>query len=171
MALVPGAGATSSATSRPFAPTSVGTWCFSTLYGGSSTYAESGDNTTAATLDTGECLLVTPGSGDAITSSPTASATAGENFTLLVTTSGSPVPNIKRKGHLPKGVHFHNNHDGTATITGTPNLTKGVGLYRVTLTATFGRGKSKQIVTQGVHLDGGVITSTGRQSLLHMVVE
>jgi len=153
--LVPGAGASSSATSKAFVPTAVGTWCFSALYGGSPTYAESGDNTSAATLDTGECLLVAPPPGDAITSAANASGTAGQFFTFPVTTSGSPTPSFKRKGRLPKGVHFVNNHDGTATISGTPSLTKGVGIYHIRIKATFGKGKTKTVVYQAFTLTMG----------------
>ena len=77
-----------------------------------------------------------------------ASGTAGQSFSFLVTTSGSPTPSFKGKGRLPKGVHFLNNHDGTATISGTPSLTKGVGIYQVRIKATFGRGKTKTVVYQ-----------------------
>ena len=153
--LVPGAGASSSATSKAFDPNSAGTWCFSALYGGSATYAESSDNTAAATLDASECLLVGPPPGDAITSAPNASGTAGQTFTFQVTTSGSPTPSLKKKGRLPKGVHFVNNHDGTASISGTPNLKKGVGVYTITIKATFGKGKGKELVFQTFTLTVG----------------
>jgi len=146
-ALTSGAGATSSTNSLPFAPTSVGTWCFSAAYSGNATYAGSGDNTGSATLDPAECLLVAPPLGDAITSDPNVVATAGTLFTFLVTTSGSPTPSVKKHGALPRGVHFANNHNGTATISGTPPL-KQVGPHHLTLIATFGKGKAKQVVTQ-----------------------
>ena len=134
-------------------PTSVGTWCSSAAYAGSSTYAASSDNTGSANLDPDECLLVEPPSGDAITSDPNAAAKAGFPFSFTVTTSGSPTPVIKRKGKLPKGVHFVNNHNGTATLSGTPNLTKGLGIYHVTILATFGKGAAKHVVTQAFILD------------------
>ncbi len=146
VALVPGAGDSSAATSSSFVPTSVGTWCFSAVYGGSATYAASADNTTI--VDANECVLVGPPSGDAFTSDPNASGTAGTSFSFLVTTSGSPTPNIKKKGRLPRGVHFVNNHNGTATISGVPNLKKGIGVRQVTLVAIFGKGKAKVFVTQ-----------------------
>jgi hypothetical protein len=75
----------------------------------------------------------------------------GQPFSFLVTTSGSPVPKIKAKGKLPKGVKFHKNGDGTATISGTPTSTKhrsAKGLNDLTLTATFGKGRAKQVATQ-----------------------
>jgi hypothetical protein len=84
--LLTGAGASSAAGSKAFVPNSVGTWCFSAVYGGNSTYAASADNTSAANLDSDECMLVGPPSGDAITSSPNASGRAGFAFSFLVTT-------------------------------------------------------------------------------------
>jgi hypothetical protein len=148
VALVPGAGDSSSATSSAFVPTSVGTWCFSAFYGGSATYAATGDNTSASNLDANECVLVGAPSGDAITSDPNASATAGSPFSFLVTTSGSPTPNIKKRGRLPHGLHFVNNHNGTATISGVPTLRRNVGMHTLTLLALFGKGRSKVVVTQ-----------------------
>ena len=65
------------------------------------------------------------------------------------------MPKIKGKGKLPKGVHFHNNHNGTATLSGTPTSTKhrsAVGTHPLTFTATFGRGKTKEVVTQAFTL-------------------
>ena len=49
---------------------------------------------------------------------------------------------------MPKGVHFANNHNGTARITGVPNVKRGPGVYHLTITATFGKGKTKHVVTQ-----------------------
>jgi len=148
VALLKGAGATSAATSSFFAPTSVGTWCFSAVYLGSPTYSGSSDNTSPANLDANECVLVEPPSGDAITSDPNASATAGFSFSFSVTTSGTPTPSLKKTGRLPKGVHFRNNHDGTATISGIPNVKKGIGVYHLTIRASFGTGRAKHVVTQ-----------------------
>jgi len=151
VALAPGAGATSTTTSSAFSPTSVGTWCFSAVYGGSSTYAGSADNTNNSNVDASECVVVGPSSADAFTSAPNAPATAGSSFSFLVTTSGSPVPVLKKKGKLPKGLHFVNNHNGTATISGTPKLS-AVGVHNLTLSAKFGKGKAKKIVTQAFTL-------------------
>ncbi|MGH3180525.1 MAG: hypothetical protein ACRDOE_01235, partial [Streptosporangiaceae bacterium] len=144
-ALLPGAFDTSSTVSGLLVPTSVGTWCVAALYGGSATYAPSADNTTTANVDANECTLVAPGSSDAITSDAHASAVAGSLFSFSVTTSGSPLPSIKKKGKLPRGVRFRNNHDGTATISGTP---KGPGTGLLTFDAVFGRGKGKHVVSQ-----------------------
>jgi hypothetical protein len=146
-ALVLGAGASSSVTSTAFAPTSVGTWCFSAVYGGNATYAASADNTSASNLDPNECVLVGVPAGDAITSDPNASGSVGTAFLFLVTTSGTPTPVIKKKGKLPRGLHFVNNQNGTATLSGVPTA-KSIGVHHLTIQATFGKGKSKVVVTQ-----------------------
>jgi hypothetical protein len=151
VALLKGAGASSAATSSFFVPTSVGTWCFSAVYGGSATYAQSSDNTSLANLDASECMVVGPPSGDAITSDPNATAQAGSPFSFLVTTSGSPTPSVKKKGRLVKGLHFVNNHNGTATISGIPTL-KGIGTHHLTVEAIFGRGTAKHVVIQAFTL-------------------
>ncbi len=151
VALVSGAGATSTTTSSTFIATAVGTWCFSAVYGGSLTYTGSADNTNSSNVDANECAVVGPPSGDAFTSAPNASATAGSSFSFQVTTSGSPVPVLKKKGRLPKGLHFVNDHNGTATISGNPKLS-AVGVHSLTLFAQFGSGKNKKIVTQAFTL-------------------
>ena len=102
-------------------------------------------------MDINECAVVAPSSADAFTSAADASATAGSSFSFLVTTSGSPLPVLKKKGKLPHGLHFRNNHNGTATISGIPKLSS-VGVYRFTLSARFGTGKSKKTVTQAFTL-------------------
>ncbi len=62
-------------------------------------------------------------------------ATAGGSFT--VTTSGSPAPSLSEVGSLPGGVTFFDNHDGTATLSGTPALGT-VNNYSITINATNG---------------------------------
>ena len=66
-------------------------------------------------------------------------ATAGVTFAYLVTTAyGYPVPTITASSALPGGVTLTDNHDGTASLTGTPGPTGGV--YPITITATNGVG-------------------------------
>jgi len=151
-ALVAGAGDTAAAASSTFVPTSVGTWCFSVVYSGSSTYAATTDNTGASNLDSNECVLVGAPPGDAITSDPNVSANAGVFSAFTITTSGSPTPVIKKTGKLPRGLAFVKNHNGTATITGTPKAKKSIGVYHLTITAIFGKGKAKVVVTQALVL-------------------
>ncbi len=88
------------------------------------------------------------------TSSPSATATVGSAFSFPVTTTGSPTPTIKGKGKLPKGVKFHKGM-GMALISGTPTSTKhrsAAGTYHLTITATFGKGSTKQVVMQSFTL-------------------
>jgi predicted lipoprotein with Yx(FWY)xxD motif len=89
-----------------------------------------------------------------ITSSASTTATIGSSFSFPVTTTGTPTPMIKGKGKLPKGVKFHKG-TGTATISGTPTSTKhrtAAGTFHLIITATFGKGKTKQVVMQNFTL-------------------
>ncbi len=45
-------------------------------------------------------------------------------------------------------MHFVKNHNGTASLTGIPSLTKGIGVYHFTILATYGKGKTKHVITQ-----------------------
>lgn len=82
-----------------------------------------------------------------ITSAADATTLAGSPFSFTVTTAGSPVKSITESGTLPGGLQFTDNHDGTATIAGTPGGRTG-GVYQLTITATFGKGSTKQTVVQ-----------------------
>ena len=73
------------------------------------------------------------------------STVAGMGFTFTVSTAGTLVPTISERGTLPRGVAFENYGNGTGRIAGSPPTP---GVYHVTLTATFGRGPSKKVVTQ-----------------------
>lgn len=122
----------------------------------------------------------------AITSSDNASATVGSALSFTITTTGMPFPSIKKMGKLPKGVRLTDNHDGTATLSGTPvSRTRGVyprpsgGIYDSTMVATFGSDRTKQIVTQAFTLtvdQAATITSSATKSVrvggfLHFVVK
>jgi len=81
-----------------------------------------------------------------ITSADSASAKVHTSFSFLVTTSGAPaVPSITIKDNLPKHLTLVDNHNGTATIAG--KLAK-TGNYRFIIKATFGNGKTKNVVAQ-----------------------
>jgi hypothetical protein len=84
-------------------------------------------------------------SSRSITSADSATSTAGQPFSFTAMTVGHPVPSLSEKGKLPKHVTFVDNHNGSATISGT--ATK-VGRYHLKITATFGTGKTKNFVTQ-----------------------
>src|SRR5438477_10526223 len=59
--------------------------------------------------------------------------------TFTITTSGTPTPKITSSGHLPGGIKFSDNGDGTATLSGVPGNGLGlVGDYSLTFTATNG---------------------------------
>jgi predicted outer membrane repeat protein len=78
-----------------------------------------------------------------------ATATVGSTFSFAVTTTGNPVPTITEKGALPKKLTFTNNDNGTATISGKP---KTMGVYHLTITATFWKGTNKYVVSQAFTL-------------------
>jgi hypothetical protein len=67
-------------------------------------------------------------------------------LSFTITTSGSPAPTLHRVGKLPKGLSFTDNHDGTATIAGTP---RRVGARHLMIKAIFGAGESRSVVLQG----------------------
>ena len=74
----------------------------------------------------------------AITSAATKTFTVGQSDSFTVTTSGFPVAGtLSESGPLPSGLTFTDNHDGTATITGTPAAATG-GAYTLTLGDTNG---------------------------------
>jgi hypothetical protein len=81
----------------------------------------------------------------AIISLDSATATVGKAFSFTVTTTGTPIPSITKKGTLPKHVTFVNNGNGTAIISGTPTKVK---TFHFTIKATFGTGASKYVVSQ-----------------------
>jgi hypothetical protein len=83
-----------------------------------------------------------------VNQAPAITSTNGVAFTetlagsFTITTTGFPTGNsmaITETGSLPSGVTFTNNHDGTATLAGTPaNSTSGS--YPITITANNGVG-------------------------------
>ena len=63
----------------------------------------------------------------------------GIRDTFTITTTGIPVPKITLSGHLPGGVKFVDNGDGTATLSGRPGGGNGLlGNYALTFTASNG---------------------------------
>jgi hypothetical protein len=84
-------------------------------------------------------VVASPQSAPQITSKSTLEMPAGEHEALTVTTSGSPVPKLSESGVLPPDVGFHDNGNGTATISGTVPA-NAMGIYRVTVTASNGVG-------------------------------
>jgi hypothetical protein len=70
----------------------------------------------------------------------------GQAGTFAISTSGLPGAVLSVKGgHLPRGVSFKDNGNGTATLRGTPAAGAG-GTYSVTIVASKGRSSVTQTV-------------------------
>jgi Putative Ig domain len=110
---------------------------------------------------TGGCLVshaIIANLAPTITSANHVTFAAGTHGAFTITTIGSPVPAISESGVLPPGVVLTDNHDGSATLAGTPAATAG-GTYPLTLAAASGVGST---ATQSFILSvdqGPVITS------------
>ncbi|MFZ5877990.1 MAG: Ig-like domain repeat protein, partial [Chloroflexota bacterium] len=72
------------------------------------------------------------------------------SFTIL--TSGFPIPALNQSGALPGGVTFVDNGDGTATLSGTPDLGTS-GDYPLTFTAANGTTDATQNFTLTISVD------------------
>ncbi len=101
-------------------------------------------------------VLQTP----AITSANNAAFQVGVFGSFTVTTTGYPTPSISESGGLPGNVNFHDNGNGTGTLSGTP--TNG-GTFNVSFTATNTAGSSGQNFTLTV--SGGVLVSFSPTSI------
>ena len=75
----------------------------------------------------------------AFTSANSTIFTIGVFGSFTVTTSGIPTPSITEAGHLPTGLSFHDNGNGTGTLHGTPLVFIG-GDFSISFTATNGIG-------------------------------
>ena len=92
-------------------------------------------------------------------------ATTGVTFVvyLVATHYGYPVPTITTTSTLPIGVTLTDDHDGTASLTGTP--APRVGAYPITITATNGVGSAvNQAFVLTVH-QAPVITSVASDTV------
>ena len=79
------------------------------------------------------------GAAAVISSANTAPFTVGQAGSFTIHTSGAPVPTIAEVTALPSGLHFKDNGDGTATISGTPAPGTS-GDHAITITAANGQG-------------------------------
>ena len=93
----------------------------------------------------------------AITSAAATTFTVGAAGNFVVTTSGFPAPVVSHSGALPSGVHFTDNGNGTATLSGTPAAATA-GTYDLMLTAANGSGMATQSFVLTVS-QGPAITS------------
>jgi Putative Ig domain/Galactose oxidase, central domain len=80
----------------------------------------------------------------AIVSPSSVTIVAGTSMTpFVITTSGNPVPVITATGELPTGVELVENHNGTATISGTPTA-QSDGTYVLAIQAKNAVGRTTQ---------------------------
>jgi len=135
VALTAGPGATATATSASFTPTSTGYWCFTADYSGDSNYFSSSDTTTD------ECVNVVS-SGDTVTSSAPTSAT----ITLGGTDSDSATVTGNPAGGSPTGTVSFYDCGPTTEPTPCTSTARQVG-SAVTVTAGAGNTATAKSTT------------------------
>lgn len=138
----------SSATSVKFGSTSAAitsntaTQIIANSPGGSAGTVDITVTTDGGTSTTGSADQFTYVAAPAITSASNTTFTVGSSGTFTVTTTGYPTGAsmaISESGALPSGVTFTDNHNGTATLAGTPGAGTGA-TYAITITASNGIG-------------------------------
>ena len=93
--------------------------------------------------DATQAYTVIVGQPPKFTSADSATAALGSPFSFTVKAGGYPAPSWGESG-LPPGVSFTDNHDGTATLSGTPTTP---GTYAMPLMATNAYGSAQQTLT------------------------
>ncbi len=88
-----------------------------------------------------EDFTLTVNEAPTFTSAAAASFVAGDSNSFTFTTSGFPAAALSESQSLPSGVHFLDNGDGTATLSGIPAAGTG-GNHSLIITATNGQGSS-----------------------------
>ena len=88
-----------------------------------------------------EDFTLTVDEAPTITSAAAASFVAGDSNSFTFTTSGFPAAALSESQSLPSGLHFLDNGDGTATLSGIPAAGTG-GTHSLIITATNGQGSS-----------------------------
>jgi hypothetical protein len=90
-------------------------------------------------------------SAPSFASADSATEPAGAHFSFTVSTYGYPAPALTERGHLPKGITFTDNGDGTATIAGQGLDPQDGGhngtSYCIDITATSSAGTATQAFT------------------------
>jgi hypothetical protein len=80
-------------------------------------------------------------------SADNASVAFGAPFSFTIQTSGNPAASIKKNGHLPPGIKFDDNGDGTATLSGIAKGNSQGHTYVFTLNAKNSAGEVAQEFT------------------------
>lgn len=87
-------------------------------------------------------------------------AHVGSNYSLTLKTSSYSTATMTESGALPAGLSFTDNGDGSATITGTPQLGSG-GAYPITVYATNQVGSSSKSITIKVNEAPAITSASG----------
>jgi autotransporter-associated beta strand protein len=93
---------------------------------------------------TSEVFTVIVNQAPAIVSPAITSFAVGQAVAFAIKTSGFPAPTFSASGNLPPGIALVDNHDGTASIAGTPPLGSG-GVYSFSVTATSAAGTTTRL--------------------------
>ncbi len=109
-------------------------------------------------------LHVTEHSAPAITSAPRAVVRAGTYVQIIVRASGNPAPRLEMSGHLPDGLRFLDNGNGTAYIRGTI-APQASGSYAIGLSASNGVGATARQTLEIVVVPGPRIVFENGSSL------
>ncbi|MFZ3264080.1 MAG: putative Ig domain-containing protein [Terriglobales bacterium] len=84
-------------------------------------------------------FTLTVNQAPAITSANSTTFTTGASSSFTMSTTGYPTPSLSETGALPSGVTFVDNHNGTATLSGTPTAN---GVFSLSITASNGIGSN-----------------------------
>ncbi len=109
--------------------------------------------------DAHQAFTLRVGQPATISSASSAVFIVGHSNTFTITTTGFPSPAISVTPAMPAGVTFHDNHNGTATISGVPAHT-GTNVLSITASNGIGADVNQTFVL----LDGTVPTITSVSS-------
>jgi autotransporter-associated beta strand protein len=116
--------------------------------------------TDTANQVTQQTFTLTVNEAPTITSGSSTTFQTGTAGTFTVTTSHNyPTATIGETGALPSGVTFVDNHNGIATLSGTPGATTG-GTYSLTITASNAAGSAQQTFTLTVNQPPSITSAT-----------
>lgn len=113
-----------------------------------------------ATLDSSSYPTVAELTGTVFATAPThvisspdaVTTTVGTPLNFHITTLGTPIPTLTESGALPAGLHFVDNGNGTASLSGTPSSSAQGGVYKLAVTASYGAGGTLGVVHQTITL-------------------